>query len=126
VHIGYVLAVSEQAGPAGAPELVALVAYTTSQPWAEDAVPPGVFIFDREAAAALGQDRAFVMDLRRLACVVVSAQWFPRLNQSDPAVRQGRMPKRRQDQYVRVVAELMTRYPRNVERLGDRWPGGRR
>jgi hypothetical protein len=64
-HIGYTLAVSGAVSPPVA--ITALMAFTTSQPWTSPTRPPGLFVFDRQAAAALGQGRASVMDLRRPA-----------------------------------------------------------
>jgi len=120
-HIGYVLAVS------GVPPvtITALVAFTTSQPWTSPSRPLGLFVFDRQAAVALGQGRAFVMDLRRLAAVPVTSEWFPRLDQVGGGA-QGHIPKRQQRLYLQVVEDLLTRRPELIERLGPNWPGGRR
>jgi hypothetical protein len=114
-HVAYTLAVSEDT------VLTALVAYTTSQSWRYSRLPPGVFAFDMTAAAALGQSRPFVMDLRRLAAVPVTREWFPRLGQPGSGVL-GHMPKRRQLAYLRVVEELLMRRPDHIEQLGPLWP----
>jgi hypothetical protein len=122
-HIGYVLAVSGVVGPPVA--ITALVAFTTSQPWTSPTRPPGLFVFDRQAAVALGQGRAFVMDLRRLAAVPVTLEWFPRLDQPGGGVK-GHIPKKQQRLYLQVVEDLLTRRPELIERLGPNWPGERR
>ena len=122
-HIGYALAVAGSVNPPVA--FTALIAYTMSQPWTQPTRPLGLFVFDRRTAADLGQGRAFVMDLRRLAAVPVTSAWFPRLDQPGGGV-QGHMPKHRQRQYLRVVEDLLTRRPELVERLGPLWPGTRR
>ena len=73
------------------------------RPWPGAAPPLGVFAFNQQDAANLGQTRAFVMDLRRLAALPVTPVWFPGLDQPEKGVR-----------------------PAIVERLGPAWPGGRR
>jgi hypothetical protein len=115
-HIAYTLGIS------GTADFTALVAYTSSQPWPEPTRPPGVFVFDQPAAAGLGQARAFVMDLRRLAAVPVTPAWFPRLGQPGGGVL-GHMPKHRQRQYLDIAEQLLTRRPDLIERLGPLWPG---
>lgn len=49
------------------------LAYTTSQPWSGPK-PPGIYAYDRDAAAKMGHDRPFTLDLRRLAAVPVTAE----------------------------------------------------
>lgn len=104
---------------------VALIAYTTSQPWMAGVRPLGVEVFDQREAADLGQSRAFVMDLRRLAAVPIDKAWFPRLNQPGAGVL-GRMPRRRQRTYLQIAEELLTRQPAHIDRLGPLWPDSRR
>jgi hypothetical protein len=125
LHLAYTLAVSGAATPAASHEFSALTAYTTSQPRPHPALPPGVFVFDQQTAASFGQGRAFVMDLRRLALVPVTPEWFPRLDQPGNGI-QGRVPKRQERQPWRVAEDLLTRRSEIVERLGPLWPGGRR
>jgi len=86
-------------------------------------LPDGVLkLEDSQAAAAVGQDRGFVMDLRRLAAVPLTLTWFPRLNQPDRGIR-GHMPNDQQRRYLQVVEGLLTRRSELVERLGPLWPG---
>ncbi len=80
LHVAYILAVAAVAGGYGV-----MAAYTTSQPWT-GALPQGVLSFDRSAAASLGQSRAFVLDLRRLAYLPLTVAWFPRLTEPDAGV----------------------------------------
>jgi hypothetical protein len=124
VHLGYTLTVFENASLASSPS--ALMGYTTSQPWPPAvAPPPGVFIFDREAAAGFGQSRAFVMDLRRIAFVPVTLAWFARLDQPGHGI-QGHAPKGYQRRFRDAAANLLSRHGEVVDRLGPLWPGVRR
>ncbi len=68
------------AAPGAAQVFAALSAYTTSQPWLDRALPLGVFAFNRQEAAAMGQRLAFVMDLQRLAAMPITSAWFPHLD----------------------------------------------
>ena len=125
LHLAYTLAVSGVVAPDGGREFTALAAYTTSQSWLGAPLPLGVVAFDQQDAAKLGQTRAFVMDLRRLAVLPLTLEWFPGLDQPGRGV-QGHMPKRQQLRYAQVATDLLTRRPEIVERLGPRGPGGRR
>ena len=121
LRTAYTLAVSGVATPGGGQEFTALAAYTTSRSWPGSTLPLGVVAFNQQAAANLGQARAFIMDLRRLAALPLTSEWFPWLDQPGRGV-QGHMPKRQQLRY----AQDQRRHPEIVERLGPRWPGGRR
>lgn len=101
----------------------ALVAYSTSQAWKQPARPPGLFVIDRQEAAAFGQARAFVLDLRRLAYIPVTPAWFPWLDQPGGGI-QGRVTARWEQQFKRAAEELLTRRPEIIERLGPLWPPG--
>ena len=72
LHVAYTLAVAAVGSGYGV-----MTAYTTSQTWA-GALPHGVIAFDSAEAAGLGQTRAFVLDLRRLAYLPITVAWFPR------------------------------------------------
>jgi hypothetical protein len=122
LHLAYTLAVSDVAASGAAQVLTALAAYTTSQPWHDLPLPLGVFVFNRQEAAAFGQSRSFVMDLRRLAAVPVTPAWFPHLDQPGRGI-QGHMPKGQQRRYLQVAEDLLTRRSELVERLGPLWPG---
>lgn len=102
----------------------ALIAYTTSQPWRHEALPPGVFVIDQSIAASFGQGRAFVLDLRRLAFVPLTALWFPRLGRPDRGV-QGRAALQWQRRFKQVADDLLSRRAEIIERLGPSWPGRR-
>ena len=123
-HIAYTLAISAVATPTGAQAFTALMVYTTSQPWRHSTLPPGVFVFDQQMAAGLGQGRGFVMDLRRMAAVPITPEWFPRLGEPDHGAR-GHAPKRQQREYWRIALDLLSRHHEIIERLGPRWPAGR-
>lgn len=125
-HVAYTLAVSGVTTASGSQEFSTLVAYTTSRPWTSPTCPLGVFLFDAQAAASLGQARAFVMDLRRLAAVPVTVDWFPRLDHRPGGGVLGHMAKSQQRQYLQVAETLLTRRSEIAERLGPLWPGGRR
>ena len=72
-HAGYVLVTAADERGLGA-----MVAYTTTRPWIGE-TPRGIRIFTLEQARATGQDRAFVLDLRRIAYIPVDSDWFPYL-----------------------------------------------
>ena len=70
LHIGYCL---------GTDGRLALIAYTTSQPW-PNGLPArrGIRIFAAEEARTLNQ-KPFVLDLARLARLPLTRRWFPDL-----------------------------------------------
>ena len=123
LHLGYTLVASGPVLPAS-PQPSALIAYTTSQPWPSGApFPLGVLAFSREVAGRYGQARAFVMDLRRIAFVPLTAAWFPRLGQPGDGV-QGHAPKAEQRRFRQLAQDLAIRHAELVERLGPLWPRG--
>jgi hypothetical protein len=73
-HIAYVLATADRGA-------VALLAYTSSGRWrpATRTLPAGVIEFNAEAAGAVGQ-KPFHLDLRCLARVPITPEWFPDLD----------------------------------------------
>jgi hypothetical protein len=115
LHVAYTLAVGAVAGGYGA-----MAAYTTSQPWG-GALPPGVIAFVSEEAASLGQARAFVLDLRRLAYLPLTPTWFPRVGETGAGVL-GRGPKALRDRVNAIVTELVKRRPETLSRSGPLWP----
>jgi hypothetical protein len=118
--LGYVVAVFGATAPTDA--FSALIAYTTSQPWTAAALPPGLFVFDRQTAASFGQARAFVLDLRRFAFVPITPVWFPWLDEAGGL--QGRASPHWQQQLKLAAEALLTRRPELIERLGPLWPRG--
>ncbi len=84
LRIAYSLAVYSLAVACVAGGYGVMAAYTTSQNWA-GALALGVMVFDTKAAANLGQARAFVLDLRRLAYLPLTPAWFPRVGEMGPA-----------------------------------------
>jgi hypothetical protein len=96
-----------------------MAAYTTSQNWV-GAHPLGVIAFDTTEAAGLGQARAFVLDLRRLAYLPLTVAWFPRAAQEDAGVL-GRAPKALRDRVNAVTTELVKRRPETLSRSGPLW-----
>lgn len=121
-HLAYTLAVSSVGGGT---QLSALAAYTTSRPWPYPTVPLGVRIFDQAAAAQVGQHRAFLIDLRRLAYVPITQSWFPRLDELGRGI-QGRASKQLQRECWQTADDLLRRHGELVERLGPLWPRGGR
>ena len=119
-HVGYVARVLGAPSPIG---LVALVAYTTSQPWSSATRPPGVFPFNRQDAATFGQARPFVLDLRRLALMPVESAWFPWMDRAGSGI-QGRASAYWQQRFNQTVEDFITRRPEIIERLGPLWPPG--
>ena len=112
LHVAYTLAVAAVAGGYGV-----VTAYTTSQPWAEALLPHGVIAFDSAEAASLGQARAFVLDLRRLAYLPLTAAWFPRVGEEGAGVL-GRAPKALRDRVNAMTTELVKRRPEILSRSG--------
>ena len=98
--------------------------YTTSQPWTGQR-PFGLYTFDHDAAAEMGQSRPFTLDLRRMAAVPVTVRWFPDLN----GPTHGKVGQANENLRVMLetaIKQLFSRHPGNVERLGPLWPGGQR
>jgi hypothetical protein len=114
LHVAYTLAVAAVAGGYGV-----MTAYTTSQPWA-GALPQGVIVFDSAEAAGLGQARAFLLDLRRLAYLPLTATWFPRLAEEGAGVL-GRAPKALRDRVNTMATDLVKRRPETLSRGGPLW-----
>jgi hypothetical protein len=102
--VGYILGLYRDA----AGERRAIVAYTSSQAWTADRVPPGVIIFNTQEAAGLGGQKAFVLYLNRLARLPLTERWFPDLRtpaRGAIAV----LPQPRRDRLLQIVAELHMR-----------------
>lgn len=114
LHVAYTLAVAAVAGG-----YAVMAAYTTSQPWV-GAHPQGVIAFDSSEAAGLGQARAFVLDLRRLAYLPLTAAWFPRVSEEGAGVL-GRAPKALRDRVLVMTTELAKRRPETLSRSGPLW-----
>jgi len=109
-HVGYVAATT------ASPKINAvLVSYTSSQPW-HGPTPPGVYSFDLAAAAAMGQSRGFTLDLRRLALIPITREWFPDLSDNGHGVI-GRAPERLRVELEAALTALLRRGPENAERL---------
>jgi hypothetical protein len=96
-----------------------ILAYTSSQPWTGP-TPPGVEGFDLDAAANMGQSRAFTLDLRRMAFVPATADWFPDLTATDHGIVV-RAPERLRQELEKAAKELFRRSPEVIERLGPPW-----
>jgi hypothetical protein len=113
-HIGYIFAaLAVRGSPA------AIVAYTTSQPW-PDALPPAVYPFTVTEAEGMGQDRAFVLDARRLAFIPVIPAWFPDLGEPTQGVV-GSVSDQLRDRIEADLKRLLRRSPDSVQRLGSLW-----
>jgi hypothetical protein len=124
-HIGYTLLVVA-GGPdskrASGHEHDALIAYTTSQPWPHAAGRPGVISFSRAHAALVGQRRAFVLHLWRVARLPVTLVWCPRLAATDAGVV-GRASHALRLRLQDEAASVFRRHSDTVERLGPGTPG---
>jgi len=110
-HIGYILAVAADERGVGV-----MVAYTTSQSWVGE-TPRGVRPFTREQARALGQDKSFRMDLRRIAFIPVDAVWFPDLTSPSHGIV-SRAPERLRLDLEAAAKEIFGRHSDIIERLG--------
>ena len=80
LHVSY--GVSGATAPHGWAAYASMVAYTTSRTWFGPK-PPGVRVFERAEVKSMGQDRAFTLDLRRIALLPVTEDWFPFLGRAD-------------------------------------------
>jgi hypothetical protein len=118
-HVGYVMAVS---GAIGGFSIT--VAYTTTRPWPPP-IPPGVHSFDQAAASAMGQGKAFVLDLRRVARLPVTTQWFPRLSDFDKGIL-GAASKALERELMQEAIGFFRKRPELLEQLGPLSPGARR
>ena len=76
--------------------------------------------FDSAEAASLGQTRAFVLDLRRLAYLPLTVAWFPRSGEDGAGVL-GHAPKAGRDWVNAMVTELVKRRPETLNRSGPLW-----
>jgi len=110
-HVAYTIGIG---GTSARP--MAVVAYTTSQPW-DGPPPPGVVIFNAADAAQLGQTRPFVLVLRRMAYLPLTTIWFPCLEEPGAGVF-GRAPKVLRGRLDAIALELATRRPEVLTRLG--------
>jgi len=100
LHVGYVL---------GSTATEAMVAYTTSQPWAPNVpLPAGVRLFDVAEAARLNQTRAFVLRLDVLAKLSLTEAWFPDIRQPDCGVI-AVAPARLQEELTDLATNLVRR-----------------
>lgn len=78
-HIGLCLGTMPSGG-----RTAVVLGYTTSQPWPEDrARPPGVYAISEAKARQLGQNKAFTIDLRRIAFLPETRTFFPKIDQPD-------------------------------------------
>ena len=114
LHVAYTLAVAAVGGGHGV-----MVAYTTSQLW-DGRSPQGVISFDGTEAAILGQARAFVLDLRRMAYVPLTTTWFPRAGEMGAGVL-GRAPRALRERVNAVAIELVKHRPESLSRGGPLW-----
>jgi hypothetical protein len=83
--------------------------------------PFGLYTFDRNEAAALGQPRPFTLDLRRLAAVSATPEWAPEMETPSRGVV-GRAPQQLRVQLEATAKDLLRRRPELIERLGPVWP----
>ena len=114
LHVAYTLAVAAVGSGYGV-----MTAYTTSQPWL-GTMPPGVIAFDSVEAASLGQARAFVLDLCRLAYLPLTVAWFQQVGEDGAGVL-GRAPKALRDRVNAIATELAERRPETLSRTGPLW-----
>jgi hypothetical protein len=103
----------------------AVVAYTTSQPWPHAVGRPGVIPFSAAQAIELGQQRAFILHLWRVAYLPITPAWLPRLSDSDGGVV-GHASVALCRQLEAETAKVFSRHPDTVERLGPLRPTRRR
>lgn len=95
-----------------------LLAYTSSGSWRGSALrtPPGVIEFDEAEAKKVGQ-KAFHIDLRTLAKVTLTLDWFPRLDQADRGVV-GIAGEKAKKRILHVAKGLVAVSPEIIETRG--------
>ncbi len=106
-HISYCVAVSTQ---------LAVMAYTSSQPWTGAVLPLGVRVFGIGEARRLNQ-RPFVLYLNRLATLPVTARWFPTLGRPKTEVV-AVAPSDLRRELLAAVQDLLQRHHDVIENLG--------
>jgi hypothetical protein len=82
--------------------------------------PRGIRIFTLEQARATGQDRVFVLDLRRIAYIPVDSDWFPYLASGGHGIV-GFAPEPLRLELERAAKEIFSRHADTVERFGPLW-----
>lgn len=73
----------------------------------------------------MGQGKAFVLDLRRVAHLPVTAQWFPRLSDPGKGIL-GAVSKALERQLMQEAIAFFRKRPELLEQLGPLSPGARR
>lgn len=109
LHIGYVI---------GTTARDAVVAYTTSQPWPVDIpLPIGARVFSPAEAAALNQNRGFLLRMDLLARLPMTVAWFPDIAKSGQGVI-ALAPAALQRELTALGAALLQRRREVVEMRG--------
>jgi hypothetical protein len=73
----------------------------------------------------MGQGKAFVLDLRRVARLPVTTQWFPHLSDPDKGIL-GAASKALERELMQEALGFFRKRPELLEQLGPLPPGGRR
>lgn len=116
-HLAYVADIRQIRGNL---HVTVMSIYTTTTPWSPDArLPIGVIPVDQAMARMMNQ-KAFVMDCRRIAFIPATGAFFPRLGQSDRGVVHTASP-RFQQLVLNTLARLAQR-PDLVVTLGPDAP----
>ena len=96
---------------------IAIMAYSSSQPWPSGIpLPYGVCIFGAAEAASLNQ-RPFVLYLNRLAKLPLTSAWFPELDSASQGVV-AIAPHSLRDQLLDTLSELLRRRRELIQTLG--------
>jgi hypothetical protein len=103
---------------------VIFLAYTSSQQW-RGPKPPGIYVFDQGTAAGLGQSKPFFLDLRRMALLPATVDWFPELDSPGHGTV-GRAPEKLRLELEATALDIARRRPEIMERLGPLGTGRRR
>lgn len=106
-HVCYCVAASTR---------LAVMAYTSSQPWTLSVLPMGVRVFGTREAGQLNQ-RPFVLYLNRLATLPLSPRWFPTLGRPQGEVVAVASANLRIEMMA-VMQDLLRRHRDLVENLG--------
>ena len=116
-HVVYVLQVAALQ-PTG---FSAIVAYTTSSgAQFTGQQPAGLHSFSAAEAAALGQGKAFRLDLKRLAHLPVTPAWFPEISQAGRGILR-RAPRLLRDRLIEDLERMLATRPELISRMGPLW-----
>jgi hypothetical protein len=117
-HVGYVADIRQIRGNA---HLTVMSLYTTTAPWEPGSpLPPGIIPVEPAVAEKMKQ-KGFVIDVRKIAFIPVTAAFFPRL--AEPQKGIVHTASKRFHQLVEDSLMLLAKRPELATKLGPDIPG---